>query len=223
MKYILLLIALVYSLQTSAREIIKVAVLDTEIDSFDNIQLCSNGYVDKVVDTQEGKSFHWHGRKVAEVITSRLTNYSDHYCIVAFNLSTDKQPINARLIPKALKLVSNMPSISIVNMSFEGEGVNRDEYSLLSTIHGYGKALLAASGNTSVSLSDTCTVYPACYPFVRAVGCYGDAACKSNWGIKNQLNGPACVDRFCGSSASTAWMSAEMVKIIVAFTMWREA
>jgi len=144
----------------SLDERIKIAVLDTGIrpDFYYKNSLCKTGHKDF---TGFGiNDYHGHGTNIAHLIAQKI-NYKTHCLIIVkwFHLKFD-----------SIAYLNSLKYISIIkpaylNASIEGPSYSPLEYDLYKKILINDTMVIAAAGNSGVSLDLECNSFPACYRF----------------------------------------------------------
>jgi hypothetical protein len=203
---------------TSVAETIKVAVLDSGLNTGFNIKVCAGervSFVDK-----NTKDAHGHGTNVSYLINRGLNNAD--YCQSIYKVWNGSKD-NGNSFVAALKVLTKRSDIKVVNLSIAGVGYNPVEAKIITTLLDQGKILVVASGNNGQNLTNNCNIYPACYDeriIVVANGFRGRPYARSNYGaqvdyyIDGRKKGPPGI-KLTGSSQSTAIVTNQLLHVLI--------
>lgn len=160
-----ILVLLGFAIQTLGRETRKiVAVVDTGLpkDEAAKPYLCEKQYDITGYGVEDR---HGHGTNVVGLIAKTL-NPKTH-CITMikwyhsnFEYNNDKTHLSRTA--KYMQILKKLNPV-IVNMSLEGAGYDAVEYEGIKALLKSGSKVIVAAGNDGMNLSESCTVYPACY------------------------------------------------------------
>jgi subtilisin family serine protease len=140
--------------QAAAKELIRVAVIDTGVALNRNLPFCKDGHLDFTGEGDGDSHDLLHGTNVAGLISK---SYNGTFCIVILKAfgSNDKGYI------KALK-EAYQKNYDIVNLSLSGYSYLKEEDVLIRAMLNQGQIIVAAAGNKAKNLDLGCVVFPAC-------------------------------------------------------------
>lgn len=212
MKRLIFLITLLWGIDSAAKDVIKVAVIDTGLKMMyrPSAHLCKTGHKDF---TGEGlEDYKEHGTNIIGLIVNNAD--ADNYCIViikAYSKSGNFQ------ITKALEYAYNI-DVDIINLSGGGPGQYEDEKAIVHKLLEKGTTLIFAAGNDGRNLDRICYYYPACYdPRIYVIG---NNARSSNFGkstvdaVEDGEHQQAFGFMFSGTSQSTALFTGKLLNEI---------
>lgn len=178
---------------------VRIAVLDSGFGNTSDLPLCPGFTYTAGLDDER------HGINVLGLIHEKAKRVN--VCYMLFKVFKDKN-FSPKTYEKALlALIKNPPHI--VNLSISGNSKILLESELLHTLASRGTHILAAAGNEGKNLSVKCDVYPACLPFVIAIGAIDLP--QSNYGLKvkvRTLGKNQCARGVCSSGTSQATANA---------------
>lgn len=159
MKLLNLIILLLLSNQVNAKQI-RIAVVDSgyNLKNF-TFKLCNNNPGYDFTNTGM-HDFLGHGQNISHIIGDNLKDID--YCLIPIKVFSFPKINNIANVNKALNFLKTL-DVDIVNMSFEGEGADRDELNAINSLLKKGIFLVAAAGNGNKNLDESCDSYPVCY------------------------------------------------------------
>lgn len=213
MKRLVFLFTLLWGIDSAAKDILKVAVIDTGLKMLyrPSAHLCKMGHKDL---TGEGiHDYKGHGTNITGLIVNNAD--SDKYCIVIIKAYAKGKGFD---ITRALQYAYDI-GVDIINLSGGGEGFRSDENQIVKKLLDRGTVLIFASGNNRTNLDKNCNYYPACYdPRIFVIG--SSTTPSSNYGKKTvdvEYDGQdqtAFGETFSGSSQATAIFTGKLVNDI---------
>jgi len=187
---------------------IKVAVLDTGITNSD-LPICQ--FID-ATDDKDGVDYNGHGQNITHIIDKEAAGIE--YCQIIIKIfgKNGKSASIGKAIRTAIYL-----NADIINLSFGGSGIDRDEYLSINQALDLGIIVVAAAGNDGKDLTNNCFYYPACYD--NRIIIVGNTAKSSNYGkpVKLVVNGnnvSAGGYRMSGTSQATAIVTGKLIKVL---------
>jgi subtilisin family serine protease len=198
---------------------IKIAVMDSGINSYYKFlheKTCEfENFTNSVEDDLK------HGTNVTGLIFNELKDAKIDYCFVVIKIFPTNDA--AESIYKALEFVSNSKDIDYLNLSLGGYGNLIREGKLLEKIANNGVKIIAAAGNNSHNLDESCNFFPACYDKVTGIYIIGNGfsldnrSKTSNYGsrVTAWVDGQQkCFYDICmsGTSQATAIFTGQLVK-----------
>lgn len=147
----------------SANRPIRIAIIDTGLNDQTKYPLCSSGHMSFFGgNTNDDVG---HGSQVTEVIQSQAVKSKRQYCFViikALAKAKDGRIDDSRFVD-AIKYVSTLPDIDIINISAEGPLYMEEEIKFIKSMLDRKVLIVVAAGNRGIELTEkSCKAYPAC-------------------------------------------------------------
>jgi len=187
---------------------IKVAVLDTGITNSD-VPICQ--FIDLTED-KDGIDYSGHGQNISHIINKEADGIE--YCQIIIKVFGKNG--KSASIGKAIRTAIYF-NVDIINLSFGGSGIDKDEFISINRALDLGIIVVAAAGNDGKSLTDNCYYYPACYD--NRIIVVGNKAKSSNYGkqVKLVVNGnnvSAGGYKMSGTSQATAIVTGKLIRAL---------
>jgi subtilisin family serine protease len=221
------LLALLLLCPQALAKTLRVAVIDTGIDSYVN-NLCPNGHK-SMVDNTPLVDTHGHGTHIAGII-SKYAGKGD-YCIISIKFY-DEHADGKTNLSNMIKSINYAIDLKVDLINISGGGTDPDSKEKTSVQRALNSniKMIVAAGNNHKDLNDEC-YYPACYDKrLVVVGNLQDTspnrAPSSNYGnkvnrweigtnVESTLPGKR-VGKLTGTSQATAVASGKIVKEMLA-------
>lgn len=165
--WIFLLFFLLFSFPSSAEERFRIAVIDTGVSVTDEIYpfLCAGPHID-VTGSGTISDAVGHGSVVTRLIIQGLD--STKFCVQIIKWYHSGGGTTKDLAAAVRRASSYRPKI--INLSAGGPGSpNRKEASAVASAILEGITVVLSAGNEGLDLTESCSVFPACYPIKNSL------------------------------------------------------
>lgn len=187
MKLLFLVFFLSMNIAYSKENRVKIAIIDSGIDSetMKRPYMCENGNV--VFDYEISYLYNTdHGSNIASVIGDNID--STKFCIISYQVFGGSNDTYASFLEKLTKAKKDLVkrNVKFVNLSIQGDGNNYLEYANIREMAHNGIVVSISAGNHKKNLDIKCDEFPACYKKiiksnnVHIVGSYDES--YSNYG-----------------------------------------
>lgn len=158
--WLFLVVFLLASCPARAGDKTRIGILDTGITVTDELSpyLCRSGHKDLTgTGIQDSTG---HGTVIANIVAKGIDSTKSCLVIIKWYDSLRNRTKDLSLAIQAA--VSE--NVKIINISASGFGYKDDELDAIRLAVHRGVTLVFAAGNDSINLSQTCDVFPTCYP-----------------------------------------------------------
>lgn len=205
------------TLPTNSSRPYRIVLVDTGVNNQDKYPICNDGHMSFFGNGTQDEI--GHGTQMIEIIDSQAKKSGKNYCFVivkAIGLTDGR--IDGNRFVDAVKYVSGLQDIDIVNMSIEGTVYISEEVKYIKSMLDRKVVVIVAAGNRRANLDTKCNSYPACDDDRIIVVGQKDGP-GSNYGKKvdvvvngrYRLSNGEVTD---GTSPSTAFVTGTILRLI---------
>lgn len=210
-----------------AKDIYKIAVIDSGLDPAMKVNRCPSGDKDfntglsSVTQDYGGARYNYnHGSFVADTIKSQI--HSKNYCVIAyavFPIAERRPEIIGLAVREAIK-----EGVDAINISIVGPEADYTEEIAIKEASKAGIRVFVGAGNDHANLNTACFYFPACYKGISnlyPVGGYkacGNWICvddSSNYGLPVRIWEPYDYYGRKGTSFSTAIATGKYINYLI--------
>lgn len=142
----------------------RIAIVDTGLNNQNKYPLCNNGHISFIGNGTNDEV--GHGTEMTDIIDSQAKLSDKEYCYViikALGYTKGVRGIDDSRFVDAIKAVSEMTDIDIVNISVSGRAYLPEEVKYIKSMLDRKVLIVVAAGNDGQRLEKKfCFIYPAC-------------------------------------------------------------